>query len=163
MSAIQQWLKDLEVIASLSTTALDMQKFTPIKLHTEVEHLDQTQLQKTLELLGELTGWIQETGKVHTLDQQKFQRSSFVLNGEWIAEGHSYVLEHLGRNEWELTQYHLQACDIEQATHLAEKMQHQQVGTQSKRYLQYQRLWQPETEETLAPKTQLAIFTGFAE
>lgn len=163
MSAIQQWLKDLEAIASLSTTPLNIVKFTPIKLHTEVEILDQTQLQKTLELLGELTGWIQETGTVHTLDQQKFQSSSFVLNGEWIAEGHSYVLEHLGRHQWELTQYHLQACDIAQATHLAEQMQHQQVGVKNKRYLQYQRLWQPESDQALAPKTQLAIFTGFAE
>lgn len=161
MSAIQQWLKDFKAVASLDNSSLDVDKFTAIKLHSEVATLDQSQLKKTLELLGELTGWIQETGKVHTLNQQQFQGNSFVLNGEWVTDGKSYVLEHLGRNQWELTQYHLRTCEIEEATHLAEKMRQQQVGTQSKLYLVYQRLWQPDA--TLAPISNMAIFSGFQE
>lgn len=167
MNAIQQWLKDLEAVASLSTTPLDVQKFKPVKLAYTREHLNQQQLKQKISEFSSITGWILETGKVHTLNQQKFNGSSAVLNGEWVANGLSYSLEHLGRDQWELCQYNLQDCEIGQATYLAEKMLYQEIGLNQQRYLVYQRLWQSEmsntTESTIVPINKLAIFSGFEE
>ena len=163
MSAIQQWLKDLEAVATLSITPLDVQKFKPVKLDHQIERLNQQQLKQKISDFSSMTGWILETGQVHTLNQQKFNGSSVVLTGEWVVDGLSYSLEHLGRDQWELCQYNLQACKIGQATHLAEKMLHQEVSLSQQRYLVYQRLWQVETEGTIAPMNKFAIFSGFEE
>ncbi|MDQ9021837.1 hypothetical protein RFI02_12045 [Acinetobacter sichuanensis] len=154
MSSIQQWLTDLEKLA------VDHSKFQAVALNVETQVLTQQELQEKIQQLGAITGWIQETSKVHTLDQQIFQKTSFILNGEWVQGDVKYAVEHLGRNQWELKQYQLQACESEQATHLAEKIVHCEVGAKSTRHLIYQRLWQPE-KETSAPISQIAIFSGF--
>lgn len=154
MSSIQQWLTDLEKLA------IDHSKFQPVTLNVETEVLTQQELQEKIQQLGAITGWIQETSKVHTLDQHVFQSSSIILNGEWVQGDVQYAVEHLGRDEWELKQYQLQACTAGKATHLAEKAMHCEVGAKSKRHLIYQRLWQPE-KETSAPISQIAIFSGF--
>lgn len=154
MSSIQQWLTDLEKLA------VDHSKFQAVKLSVETQVLTQQELQEKIQKLGAITGWIQETSKVHKLDQQVFQTSSFILNGEWVQGEVHYAVEHLGRDQWELKQYQLQACEVGQATYLAEKIVHCEVGAKSKRHLIYQRLWQPE-KNTLAPISQIAIFSGF--
>lgn len=154
MSSIQQWLSDLEKLE------IDHSKFQPVTLNVVTHVLTQQELQQKIQQLGAITGWIQETSKVHTLDQQVFQGLSFILNGEWIQEDVQYAVEHLGRDQWEFKQYQLQVCDVGQASYLAEKIVHCEVGAKSKRHLIYQRLWHRE-EETLAPISQIAIFSGF--
>ena len=165
MSHIKQWLNDLKVIAANPLLNLELDKFQPIKLEVVSVQLTILQVKQKLAYLTEISGWIQETSQVHTLNQQKFESQSIVLNGEWVKGDVSYLLEFMGRDQWQLQQYKIQACSAEEATHLSEKIIQREIGIKNTRSLVYQRLWQPidlEKNDT-SPVARVAIFIGFEE
>lgn len=160
MSSIQTWFQDLEKLSENKSLNIKLEKFKAAKLIESTEIFSLPAIQEKLQSLGEITGWIQETGQVHCLQKQKFFAQSIVLNGEWVDGNVSYNLEYLGRNQWELREYILQNSSLDEATHLAEEMKQCQVGKSNKGFLVYQRLWQPQAG---VPVAKLAIFSGFQE
>lgn len=160
MSLIQTWFQDLEKLSENKLLNIKLEKFKAVKLIESTEIFSLSAIQEKLQSLGEITGWIQETGQVHCLYQQNFSAQSIVLNGEWLDVDTSYSLEHLGRNQWELRKYTLKDCSLVEATHLAEEMKQCQVGKNNNGFLVYQRLWQPQSG---VPVAKLAIFSGFQE
>ncbi|MCH7306288.1 hypothetical protein MMP74_18225 [Acinetobacter sp. NIPH 1869] len=163
MSNIQQWLNDLILIANNSVLKLDRSKFQAVQLQQHSEQLNFEQLQHKLQQLGTVTGWVQATNAVHTLEQQTIPQQFHLLNGEWVKDNISYGLEFLGRDVWSLQQYQIQPCEVTSATYLAEKISHRELGVENHRSLVYQRLWQSEHENNLAPVARIAVFVGFEE
>lgn len=160
MNNIQNWLNDLTKISENKALKIEIEKFKPIQLVEETEYLDHLAVQKKMVEMGEITGWVQETSKVHRLNQQLFKATSFILNAEWTAKGYSFSVEHLGKNQWLFKQYHLKASELEDATHLAERFLHCEVGKNHKSFLVYQRLWQ---DQQNTPVANTAVFSGFQE
>lgn len=157
MSTIKQWYDDLTKVAR-TVKALNINAFKLVQVEQKTQYLNQAELRQKLEQFVSITGWIQETSKVHDLHQEKFQSNSIPLNGEWVCDGVSYHLDYVGKNQWCLQQYTLKfGINDTEATHLAEKITHRHVDAG---VLEYQRLWQPE-QCSLAPVARCAVFVGF--
>lgn len=163
MSTIKNWFEDLQHIASTIVFNFDVTKFSAVKVSSHTEQLTLAQVQKKLDQFGAITGWIQETSHVHTINNQPVQLQSTILNGEWVADDHSYSLDYIGRDVWSLQQYYIQACDVLEATHLSEIVLQRGVGVTNQSSLRYQRLWKPDEKNNYAPVARIAVFSGFEE
>ncbi|MCB1657858.1 MAG: hypothetical protein KDI39_06480 [Pseudomonadales bacterium] len=158
MTHIKEWLTDL---ALLPETHLE--NFQPCCIKATSVTLSEKDVDRKLKHLGKVTGWLQETGRVITLDKQSISCDSFPMSGEFCAEHIHYILKYIGRNEWQLDTFVYQACQASEASHLAEKIQHRMVGAKNKKSLMYWRLWEAESELSPAPVVRIALFAGFVE
>lgn len=164
----QNWLSELlDDIATLSQNSslkIDMNKFRAVHSSTSHQTLDKDQLAVKVQEINNVSGWVQATGEVKTLDNEAIVASSPLLNGEWV-EGDaqadtqtSYVLEYIGNNKWMLQQCVLDFTDTKPANSLAERVIHKEVGVKNTRNLIYQKLW---IYKDTAAVADMAFFVGF--
>lgn len=164
----QNWLSELlDDIATLSQNSslkIDMNKFRAVHSSTSHQTLDKDQLAVKVQEINNVSGWVQATGEVKTLDNETIVVSSPLLNGEWV-EGDaqvdtqtSYVLEYIGNNKWMLQQCVLDFTDTKPANSLAERVIHKEVGVKNTRNLIYQKLW---IYKDTAAVADMAFFVGF--
>ena len=164
----QNWLSELlDDIATLSQNSslkIDMNKFRAVHSSTSHQTLDKDQLAVKVQEINNVSGWVQATGEVKTLDNETIVVSSPLLNGEWV-EGDaqadtqtSYVLEYIGNNKWMLQQCVLDFTDTKPANSLAERVLHKEVGVKNTRNLIYQKLW---IYKDTAAVADMAFFVGF--
>ena len=164
----QNWLSELlDDIATLgqnSNLKIDMNKFRAVHSSTSHQTLDKDQLAMKVQEINKVSGWVQATSEVKTLDNEAIVASSPLLNGEWVeGDGYgdiqtSYVLEYIGNNKWMLQQCVLDFSDKKPANSLAERVVHKEVGVKNTRNLIYQKLW---VYKDAAAVADMAFFVGF--
>lgn len=164
----QNWLSELlDDIATLSQNSnlkIDINKFKAVHSSTSHQTLDKNQLAIKIQDISNVSGWVQATGEVKTLDNEAIIVSSPLLNGEWVeGDGNgdiqtSYVLEYIGNNKWILQQCVLDFTDTKPANSLAERVLHKEVGVKNTRNLIYQKLW---VYKDAAAVADMAFFVGF--
>ena len=157
MNLPQQWLDDLAKFETKG--AFKFNALQSVKLTTASEQLNLEELQQKLQQLGKVSGWLQATSEVKTFQHETIAFKSIPLNGELYADGQSISFDYLGDYLWSWHGYQLTTVIAEQATHLAEPIEHQ--GLDRKKTLYYRRLWR--TDEQQAPIADIAIFVGFKE
>ena len=163
----QNWISeitdDINTLSQVSNLHIDSSKFKPVQSHVRHQTLNQDELHNMLQTMGNVTGWVQATGAVKTLNNEAITMDTPLLNGEWvIAQADkaqtSYVLDYIGNYTWLLQTCTLDFSDAAQANSLAERLLHKEVGVKSPRHLVYQKLWQHKEDGVIADK---AFFVGF--
>ena len=164
----ENWLSELlDDIATLSQNShlkIDHSKFKAVYSSINHEVLNKNELMTKLQTLNEVTGWLQATSEVKTLDNEMIVADSPLLNGEWVVGSNSddiqtsYVLEYIGDNKWVLQRCILDFTHNKVANSLAERVMHKQVGVKNTRYLVYQKLW---THNDRTVNADMAFFVGF--
>ncbi|WP_288998952.1 hypothetical protein [uncultured Psychrobacter sp.] len=163
----QNWISeitdDINTLSQVSNLNIDSSKFRPVQSHISHQTLNQDELRDTLQAMGNVTGWVQATGAVKTLNNEVIAMDTPLLNGEWVIaqdakEQTSYVLDYIGNYTWLLQTCVLDFSDAAQANSLAERLLHKEVGVKNSRYLVYQKLWQQQAGAVIADK---AFFVGF--
>lgn len=159
---LPELIEDMKLLSQNHKLSIDITKFQPVKVTIDTKTLNQQQLLDTIEQLGNVEGWVQATSQVKTLNNEQINTNSPLLNGEWVSgvadEQSSYLLEYLGDYQWSLQRCILKNTDSEQATHLAERVVHREVGPKNTRSLIYQKLWSASEN---APEPDMAVFVGF--
>lgn len=158
MTYIENWFNDLKLLPQIN-----LKKFQPCCVTASSRTLSANDIVSTLNHLGLVTGWLQETGRVITLDQQSILCDNYPTAGEFCVEKKHYSLKYIGRDQWQLDEFTFQTCEASEATFLAEKIQHRMVGAKNKKSLVYWRLWEAESESSPAPVVRIALFAGFVE
>lgn len=159
---LQELMKDIQILNQNKKLNFDISKFSPVLVEIATEIVNQQQLLDTIEKFGKVEGWVLASSEVKTLNNEPIITHSPLLNGEWVVqingENISYLLEYLGDYQWSLQHCVFKDADLAQATHLAEKVTHKEVGVNSKRNLVYQKLWS-NTQSAL--QADMAFFIGF--
>ena len=159
---LPELIEDMKVLSQNPKLNLNVSKFKPVLATIETEIVNQQRLLEAIDKLGEVVGWVQATSQVKTLNGERISTNSPLLNGEWIARVNgkevSYLLEYLGSYQWSLQHCSIQDVDADQATFLAERVIHKEVGVKSGRCLVYQKLW---SITKPAPEAEMAFFAGF--
>lgn len=158
MTHIKEWLTDLALFPQIN-----LKKFQPCCVTASSLTLDANDVRTKLNNLGSVTGWLQETGRVITLDKQSIICENYPIAGEFCEGQIHYSLKYIGRNQWQFDKFSYRACQASEANYLAEKIQHRMVGAQNKQSLMYWRLWEAESELSPAPVVRIALFAGFEE
>ncbi len=158
MTMIKQWMTDLALLPNF-----DVNRLQPCQI-TYTQHIfSYTELMAYLAKIGVLTGWLQESSCVQSLQNQVITTSTHPIMGEFYQENTHWCLEYVGAQKWQMHEFVHQACDAENATYLAEAVYHNFVHSPDRQQLKYLRLWEKTSEVNLAPVARLAVFAGFVE
>jgi hypothetical protein len=155
MSNVEQWISDLALLPDI-----DMRNWQSFQHTHECRLLEQSELASQLQALGAVTGWIEETGAVHTLRQQNITLNGLPLSAEFYRDSSHWQLRQLPRGQWQLHHHQLTACQPASASHLGERVQ-QLLAAPGQGTLHYWRLWQADTEN--APHCRIALLTELQE
>lgn len=149
MSEITQWLADL---ALLPETAIE--RWQAFRHQHDHQQCDAAGLPALLAALGEVSGWLSETGRVRELRQQPVEADGLPLAGEFFRGDSHWQLQHLGRGRWELHHHQLHPCAADEASHLGERISQRHADGGAR--LNYWRLWAKDEADGL-PQCQLAV------
>ncbi|MDP5133911.1 MAG: hypothetical protein NWQ54_23750 [Paraglaciecola sp.] len=134
----------------------------PVVVKTQSHRLTREQVQAELITKVNSSGWLllpsQKIDFPTTAAQITAQNP---LEGEGFAENISWQLSYLGDETWLWCEHQVIAALVEQATHLAEDVQHMSTESNSKK-LCYLRLWKPSNTVDEQPSLDMAIFIGFS-
>ena len=155
MSRIAQWLQDLALLPGIQP-----QNWQPFQYRHESLECGAADLPAVLRDLGEVTGWLTETGRVITLDKQFIELENLPLAGEGYRDNQHWQLTQLPRGRWQLHTHTLTPCPANQATHLGEPVQHLLSGGRNGR-LRYWKLWS--ADDTGAPHSRIALLADLEE
>ena len=120
----------------------------------------QADLAAQLTALGQVSGWLTETGRVVHLHEDTISLQNLPLAGEFFRADTHWQLTQLPRGQWQLTQHTLQPCPAEAANCLAERVSHLLAGNRSGQ-LHYWKLWLPGSDG--APENPIALLTAIEE
>lgn len=157
-------LDDIATLSQNSYLKIDPNKFEAVHSSISHEMLDAKELSTKMQAMNNVSGWVQTTGEVKSLHDERITVNSPLLNGEWAIDSEkddiqtSYVLEYIGDNKWMLQQCVLDFTSNKEANSLAERVLHKQVGAQNTCYLVYQKLWTYKDKTAVAD---MAFFVGF--
>ncbi|WKN24019.1 hypothetical protein [Azotobacter vinelandii] len=155
MNHINQWLRDLTLLPDVA-----VDRWQPFLHRHESLTCTASELPETLQTLGELDGWLTETGRVVRLRNTRIELQNLPLAGEFFRDEQCWQLTQLPRGRWQLNRHHLQACPADEANCLGENVEHLLAGSGDGR-LRYWRLWEP--DEDNAPHCRIALLTAIEE
>lgn len=160
MNPINQWAAALDSLKDLPHSPAII--VLPAVLSHDVLTLAAEGLSHELAKIGNVSGWILETGAVRELRDTRAELEGLPLDGEWQRGDEHWQLEFVHDNEWRLHRYRLQTDDVADPTHLAEKRY--QHHTERKGRIAYWCLWRPDDEDDYRPPIQdVALFAGFED
>lgn len=155
MSIINQWLADL---ARLPDVGID--QWQACQHSHSSQPCSQADLSVMLRDLGEVSGWLTETGRVVQLREETIALGNLPLSGELFRGHDHWQLTQLPRGQWQLTHHRLQPCAADTANCLAERVSHLLAGKRAGR-LHYWKLWMPDADG--APESRIALLTAIEE
>lgn len=155
MSEITQWLADLALLPEMN-----MARWQPFRHQCDSRRCNSADLPTLLAELGEVSGWLSETGRVRELRQQPVTVDGLPLAGEFFRDDSHWQLQHLGRGLWELTHHQLHPCTADEASHLGELVRQQHADRRAR--LNYWRLW-TRAEAGGLPQCELAVLADIEE
>lgn len=155
MSIINQWLADLARLPDLG-----VDEWQACQHSHSSQTCSQADLAAMLRDLGEVSGWLTETGRVVQLREEIIALENLPLAGELFRGQDHWQLTQLPRGQWQLTHHRLQPCAADLANCLAERVSHLLAG-QRNGYLHYRKLWMPAADG--APENRLALLTAIEE
>lgn len=155
MSEITQWLADLALLPEM-----EIERWQPFRHQHERRQCGAAELPALLAALGEVSGWLVETGRVRELRRQPVEVQGLPLDGEFFRGDSHWQLQHLGRDRWELHHHQLHRCAAHEASHLGEHV-HQRHADGGCR-LNYWRLWARARADGL-PQCELAVLFSIEE
>lgn len=164
MRTLQTWLADLSRMPTLQEG--DREYWQPFRHTCTSRTLGADELADTLRQIGPVSGWLIETGRVVELEQQTIELLHMPLAGEFFRGDQHWQLSAHPRGCWLLHHHTLNPCSAEEATHLADKVEHLLASPRRGR-LVYWRLWAPETEPDtnadLGPTCRIALLTAICK
>lgn len=128
--------------------------------HAPVFFQDCSLLAQALAEWGKVSGWLQETSRVVTLDHAVMELRDRPLAAEWVQGEQHGRLFYDPEQGWGVVRDELRPVDPQQANALARVVEHLQVQTH--RPMQYLEIWQPDETQS-APMCKAAFFKAFKE
>ncbi len=150
MSLIHQWLADLALLPDINS----LEKWQPFHYARHSRLVSAADLSSVLHELGAVTGWLTETSRVLSVQNECIVFEHLPLAGEFFNGENHWQLSHLSRGQWELTHYQLQPCSALEANCLGEPVTHLHHAQPSGR-LSYWKLWEPDSQQ--APHCRVAL------
>lgn len=155
MSNIKQWLADLARLPDVG-----IEQWQACQHSQSSQMCSQADLPVLLRDLGELSGWLTETGRVVQLREAIIALDNLPLAGELFRGHDHWQLTQLPRGQWQLNHHRLQPCAADAANCLAERVSHLLAAPREGR-LHYWKLWTPDADG--APESRVALLTAIEE
>lgn len=155
MSNINQWLADLARLPDVG-----IEQWQACQHSQTSQTCGQADLGVHLRDLGEVSGWLTETGRVIQLREAIITLDNLPLAAELFRGHDHWQLTQLPRGQWQLSHHRLQPCATDTANCLAERVSHLLAG-QREGHLHYWKLWMPNADG--APESRIALLTAIEE
>ena len=156
-SNIAQWQQDLALLPDM-----EMSEWQPFLHSCSSQQLDRDQLVSALTALGNVSGWLQESGQTLTLRQQSIQPGNALLAGELFAGNDYWLITRLPRDRWQLHHHRLLPVAASEANSLGQATRQLLSGRQPGQ-LCYWKLWKADLEQENAPVCRIALLTAIEE
>lgn len=158
MTHVKQWMADLALLPNF-----DISRLKPCQLSLTQYTLSYPELIVYLTNIGEVTGWLQQSGCVQRLQDQIISPENRLIMGEFCQKNKHWCVEYIGSQQWQLYEFTCQASGADHATHVAEEICHNLVNSKDYQQLKYWRFWEKISESNPAPVVRVAVFVGFVE
>lgn len=155
MNDINQWLADLALLPDVA-----IEQWQPFRYSHDSLTCSQSDLPGVLRDLGEVGGWLTETGRVVHLCNASIELENLPLAGEFFRGNDLWQFTQLPRGRWQLNHYQLQPCPAGEANCLGESVGHLQTGQRNGR-LRYWKLWEADSDN--APHCRIALLAAIEE
>lgn len=165
MSSIAQWYVDIKSVPEVNQI-----NWLPFHYSYTSITLEGEEVAETLSKLGNVTGYLTATGKVHVFNESPIVFDGFVLSGEFFHGEKHWIVSYQSNGKWLLHTYQLKNCEdeIEQANCLAEPITQlrtaftdESTKSNAGKKLEFYRLWEPANNalDGEAPVCRIALLT----